>query len=420
MNKIVLNTFSILIILLSFGFQASQADVLPIPHMNSSNECAHCHTYINGVITSNISVVDHNEVFGSCDGCHLSKYYTVAYHNTTHTVLNCVDCHNTTNWQPSSSAYRTCASCHNDSEAKGKSTEHISTTNYCEKCHFQHQWTPRNIDHSEVFGTCSSCHLATKYTTKSKSHPSSSDICSACHQTSTWIVNLVDHNEVWGTCSECHQDDSNRRLGHRSSYIMKSCETCHSTTAWKPATEVTNFHNNSGYDCYQCHGKLNFLNGEYIKFVPIDVAGITIFIPYKDETAVPPNPGPNNNLTLKGIDSDENNVRDDLQRFIEENYWNNKVLKRNAYRTAIFQTELINNSTTLDINNIKRITHNLDQLTLCLQHKFPKEYRNLMIDMTGESINTIERYRAVTKSLSLLGSDLRKSKYSLSDTSICE
>lgn len=59
--------------------------------------------------------------------------------------------------------------------------------------------------------------------------------------------------------------------------------------------------------------------GAQVLFIPIAVGDITTFVP-KPLSSVPPDPGPAGNETVAGIDTDGNEVRDDVQRYIEFRY----------------------------------------------------------------------------------------------------
>jgi hypothetical protein len=135
------------------------------------------------------------------------------------------------------------------------------------------------FDHTAVTGTCSSCHNGTNATGKSPTHIQSSNTCDACHSTATWSpVTTVDHDAVMGSCSSCHNGTA--ATGKPSNHFVttQQCDACHNTTDWTFSDyEHTsgNFPGNHGpgVQCIDCHtGNSQTATWTYTVYKP-DCAG---------------------------------------------------------------------------------------------------------------------------------------------------
>lgn len=166
-------------------------------HPNSTNMCNACHSIIEPFTWLPFVVVEHNEVVGTCVGCHDGVKY------------------------------------------RGKSVNHINSTNRCDLCHTPDtdlntpEWLVPIVDHSQILGSCVDCHNAILAIGKDADHINSSNECVSCHNTIVFrpVLN-VDHNEVIGACEDCHDGviAKGRGLGHVGSSDI--CGDCHVVQGW--------------------------------------------------------------------------------------------------------------------------------------------------------------------------------------------
>jgi hypothetical protein len=81
---------------------------------------------------------------------------------------------------------RTCAACHNNVRAEGKTFRHIPTPDRCESCHTTKDWLTSRFDHSGVVTNCVRCHNNFLAPGKTPDHPQTSNICVDCHRSTHW------------------------------------------------------------------------------------------------------------------------------------------------------------------------------------------------------------------------------------------
>lgn len=141
--------------------------------------------------------VDHS-LFGSqpCVTCH--NGYNADGKGANHITTSdlCGACHGKLGWTQVSTVdhsqvYGSCFSCHNGVQATGKSATHMSTTDSCIDCHGADAgitWNTTQVDHSQVFGVCSSCHDGVTATGKGPTHTPTSEECNNCHTTVNWVA----------------------------------------------------------------------------------------------------------------------------------------------------------------------------------------------------------------------------------------
>ena len=237
-------------------------------HPSTSDDCALCHT---GFTAWTGATFDHELIVGTptCYSCHngtdakgKSKLHILSQ-NT------CDNCHQSTSWSPAVTDHGvvigTCYSCHDGSHKAGtttietKSGQHVNTTSNCAACHVTANWTvgPGRFDHAQSLGTCMSCHDGVKATGKTPSppHPVTSSDCGLCHNTAQpyWSAAAKpDHSSFIANCVSCHTGPPNAKgkiAGHFPS--TNNCDICHTTTAFKPA----NFDHaeTSVTTCNTCH-----------------------------------------------------------------------------------------------------------------------------------------------------------------------
>jgi len=100
-----------------------------------------------------------------------------------HAEIGCDTCHAKAVF---SGTPRTCAACHNNVRAEGKTFRHIPTTDACESCHTTKDWLTARFDHSGVVSNCVSCHNNFQAPGKTANHPPTSNQCQDCHRAIHW------------------------------------------------------------------------------------------------------------------------------------------------------------------------------------------------------------------------------------------
>ena len=91
-----------------------------------------------------------------------------------------------------------------------------------------------------------------------------------------------------------------------------------------------------------------------------------INITTSSSVALPPNPGVAGKATLKGIDSDEDGVRDDVQIAIFERYSNNAEKRTALEQNAKALQDSISNGNVLDMSAINQAAQAIDIAIDCL------------------------------------------------------
>jgi hypothetical protein len=250
-------------------------------HILSSNTCNNCHTNFTAFkpVASTDLHADPTVSGTNCTTCHDGVTATGKLTKTGKHIpvtSECSSCHVTNVWKPvmpatihadTIVASKSCQTCHNNADATGKATTHISSSANCADCHTSTtKWTVLAPNfHDFVNGTCVSCHDGTKSTATKPisgkltfgSHISSSNLCASCHTTATWkpVILPLDHGQVTGACFTCHNGTiatTHTTPAHVQAPGDKNCQDCHNTFNWvstgKP--DHTSFGPN---DCKTCH-----------------------------------------------------------------------------------------------------------------------------------------------------------------------
>ncbi len=213
-------------------------------HPSTTDNCGACHSQITWAPTLQ---VNHAEVLGACAsaGCHSSLPIG---HISIRTPYMCDACHLVApaTWRQikivdHNQILGSCAGCHS---IGGKHLQGMSTSSICDACHAIPPGTfraPINFDHLQTSATCVTCHNNTLFPGKGANHILSTDNCAACHNTITWTRANINHQEILGSCETCHLGD--RPAGHCAYPAGTDCGACHrippatwaSTTAGCPA-----------------------------------------------------------------------------------------------------------------------------------------------------------------------------------------
>ena len=259
---------------------------------------------------------------GSCEnaGCHdssnqynrasassaiLPSHMSYTYARTE----SCEVCHSVAYWKPARHMPQTgaCSTCHNGTNATGKSPSHGYTTAECNTCHLNiSTWQGASYHQGNVAGICGTCHNGTNGVKGTVNDPNGTHIpltlggnpnCDLCHTSTTTFTAYRMNHSGQTNCNTCHATTSpyvvatKRQLGnHQGSTTSQNCSDCHtSTTTWlgalgaKPlkhipegtAPSCSSCHTGTavksgsalhayfgGLNCYTCHGSNTAYSGQ--------------------------------------------------------------------------------------------------------------------------------------------------------------
>lgn len=107
---------------------------------------------------------------------------------------------------------------------------------------------------------------------------------------------------------------------------------------------------------------------------------------------LPPDPGEEGRLTLEGIDSDGDGIRDDIQRFIALNHPDSEKLRAGLtqYARAIQEALLVRDDKPLSLNAASKTS----RATECLWFLLGEQAPDVTNTMFAEMLNTVARSRA--------------------------
>ncbi len=143
-----------------------------------------------------------------------------------------------------------------------------------------------------------------------------------------------------------------------------------------------------GSDAMNAHPTLHYYDGEApdpITYIPISIGGITIFIP-KESIGLAKDPGQKGRDTIAGVDSDEDGVRDDIERYIAYKYPHDRLLRANLYRIAQVLKWMIP-----DNGFVSSLTTTSSSQCLLEYRKDQQDGQYIFYDLLAEYLNTKER-----------------------------
>ncbi len=243
-------------------------------HSNSSFPLTGSHL---NVTCSDCHISGYQGTPNTCDGCHHSDY--TATQNPSHTQtgisVNCVTCHGTTAWVPSTFAHSnttypltgghltaSCADCHN-----GATT---GTTTVCNNCHgsdYQNATNPNHVALA-ISITCETCHSTAvnwqpalfpthnNYFVFQGAHIAISSDCVTCHN--------GNYNNTPNTCFGCHQPEYQSSVDppHVQFNFSQNCTQCHNQNTWGNTTYTHGFYplgnDHRTRPCSDCHSQSNY------------------------------------------------------------------------------------------------------------------------------------------------------------------
>ncbi len=189
-------------------------------YTNTSAACYSCHQGDFEAVADPNHVTnnfDHN-----CVTCHTTSAWTPSTfnHSTTgfaltggHTGLQCVACHSTGYTNTPADCY----SCHQGDFAAVTDPNHVTNgfSHLCTECHTTTAWSPATFNHSTTSFPLTGAHFGL--------------MCIACHS-GGYVATPTQ-------CFSCHQNAYNGTTdpNHAAANFPTECQTCHSTTAWTPA-----------------------------------------------------------------------------------------------------------------------------------------------------------------------------------------
>ena len=123
---------------------------------------------------------------------------------------------------------------------------------------------------------------------------------------------------------------------------------------------------------------------------------------------LPPDPGEEGKATLVGIDSDQDGLRDDIQRYIALTYPDSAKT-----RAALRELALVTQKAILEREDERKSLDNADDMTRameCLRYIQPERGREIDYMLLAEILNTAERSKAFLKYNNKLGGHIFKRK----------
>lgn len=171
-------------------------------HVQTSADCGACHN-TQGFIPATF---DHSSLSNNtrCDSCHVDGSPSATgkddMTNPPHlsTSLDCRSCHTTATfvggtWSHDNSSNGICDTCHNGTDAIGKSGNHFSTDLQCDECHTTDRWAPTNFTHS----------AQGNYPGDHRRDPG----CSGCHGNIVTTPFVYPDAQYAPFCAACHKND---------------------------------------------------------------------------------------------------------------------------------------------------------------------------------------------------------------------
>ena len=258
-----------------------------------SADCEDCHTAVNWTDI----IFEHGlPEQAECSTCHDANYQateTPIHSDEVYEAADCELCHNNDAWSPSIFVHlpeeTTCNICHtaNLDTANVNIGGHLGFGENCIDCHQSTQWQEIIFDHSTTDfplidshdgplcgdchdvgvppTVCESCHFEEFVATENPDHQTqiflSSD-CEFCHSAVNWLDIIYDHGlPEQAACSTCHDADLQIANTNVTDHLgfPSDCTVCHLATNW---TEITFDHSQTEFpldgahqssECSNCH-----------------------------------------------------------------------------------------------------------------------------------------------------------------------
>ena len=217
---------------------------MPPNHVPTPEDCAVCHS----TDTFAGATIDHTNIIDGCAICHDGDSATgkaAAKPNHIPTLDDCSSCHGVSTFAPSTflagvhaGITNDCQSCHGDFATDKPKRTHIPTQGDCSTCHVTSSFAGATFDHKDIARGCEGCHNG-KFTTlddrikgKSVDHIPTSQDCNSCHTTTDFTPSTFAHAGISGNCVSCHdgKNDVAGAIGLSANHIPTTadCSACHS------------------------------------------------------------------------------------------------------------------------------------------------------------------------------------------------
>jgi Cytochrome c7 and related cytochrome c len=254
--------------------------------------------------------VDHTpfNALTNCASCHNGTSAT-GRPAATHIPVgatNCIACHNTTAWRPTTWDHTQvpvaaqCSTCHSGANppADARHATHVPYQSVaglvapnCDTCHRSAltAWKPAKV-HSNVavIGGCASCHTGAfaPAVGRSAGHVAiGTAACEACHRsTVSWATTgKPDHLPFTAatncTTAGCHGSGASGKSSAHipTGSIVTTCGSCHGTASWRPATVWNHTQLPVAGQCSTCHsGLFPPADGRTVAHVPYAALGAAV------------------------------------------------------------------------------------------------------------------------------------------------
>lgn len=109
----------------------------------------------------------------------------------------------------------------------------------------------------------------------------------------------------------------------------------------------------------------------------------------------PNDPGIVGDTLLAGLDSDQDGVRDDVERYIVDNYSHNENVRKSLYQYAQYKQQILLAASSSDSNTVVRIIPKLQGAIECLYEvaNSTSEAERILADIMSIYLNTEDRIR---------------------------
>ncbi|MBT5210524.1 MAG: hypothetical protein HOM08_01580 [Candidatus Marinimicrobia bacterium] len=238
-------------------------------HLPEETTCNICHTA--NLDTANLNIGGHLGFGENCIDCHQStQWQEILFdHSTTGFLLVdshdgplCGDCHGVEDTPT------LCQGCHLDDYDLTETPVHSVQTFLsadCENCHTAVNWTDIIFEHGlPEQAECSTCHDANYQATESPIHSDEvyeAGDCELCHNNDAWSPSIFVHLPEETTCNICHTanlDTANVNIGGHLGF-GENCIDCHQSTQWQEiifdhsTTDFPLIDSHDGPLCGDCH-----------------------------------------------------------------------------------------------------------------------------------------------------------------------
>ncbi|WP_175453074.1 hypothetical protein [Microbulbifer yueqingensis] len=135
--------------------------------------------------------------------------------------------------------------------------------------------------------------------------------------------------------------------------------------------------------------------GDPVKFIPISNSSITFFVPVFDDS-IPQDPGEEGKATVAGIDSDNDGVRDDIERYISLAYDSDPAVRDSLYQFAAAQQSAIIRT----VEPAQDINLMLIKARSCVTISAGEQAaEKAIVDLISKTLNTYKRSKAYAANL---------------------